>query len=144
LDNKYAGAIASLVVDRDNYRQKFNDWFRSQGFDALIAPVSTVPAPKINTTNRVGALAVSTFLYNVLDWPVGVVPVTKVQKGDNMEASRWKGREGYSKMFMEEVYGKGKVYDQIVEDGEGLPVGVQVRASKDIADILGSRFLEKW
>ena len=76
----------------------------------------------------VSALATSTLLYNILDWPVGVVPVTKVKAGEVMEEGRWKGREGHSWMFLDQVYGRGGVYKDIVEGGEGLPVGVQVRS----------------
>jgi amidase len=75
-----------------------------------------------------GALATSTLLYNVLEWPVGCVPVTTVKKGEGMAEERWRGKEkeGYSRMFLDYCYGKGKMYDDIVEGGEGLPVGVQV------------------
>lgn len=128
LHNKSAADVTFWVSQRDDYRQEFNEWFRSQGCTALIAPTSAIPATKINGTKMVGPLAVSTFLYNVLDWPVGVVPVTKVRKGEFMEESRWKGKEkeGYSWMLMDQVYGKGNIYKEIVEGGEGLPVGVQV------------------
>jgi len=76
----------------------------------------------------VSALATSTILYNVLDYPAGVVPVTHVQEGEIMEDERWKGREkeGYAWMFLDQVYGRGGVYKEIVKDGVGLPVGVQV------------------
>ena len=126
--SKTAGDVTSVVAQRDEYRQEFNDWFGSKGFDALLAPVSAIPPTKINGTSMVGALAVSTFLYNVLDWPAGVIPVTKVRKNEVMPESRWKGKEkeGYSWMFMDQVYGRGNVYNEIMENGEGLPVGVQV------------------
>jgi len=138
VDNKYASDVTTLTIERDNFREEFYNWFRSGGFDALIAPVSAIPAAKINSTTMVSALAVSTFLYNVLDWPVGVVPVTKVRKGETMDDSRWKGREkeGYSKMFMDQVYGSGKVYKEIQENGEGLPVGVQVGYFSKVTDFI--------
>ena len=75
-----------------------------------------------------GALATSTLLYNVLEWPVGVIPVTKTEEGEKMEEARWKGKEkdGYSWMYLDLIYGKGKLYDAVLEGGQGLPVGVQV------------------
>ena len=74
------------------------------------------------------ALATSTLIYNVLDYPVGVVPVTRVRDNERMEEERWKGREkeGYSWMFLDQVYGRKGVYKSIEEGGAGLPVGVQV------------------
>jgi hypothetical protein len=125
---KSAAQINSWVVRRDALRQEWNDWLQEQKLDALIAPVSTIPAAKINGTSMLGALATSTLLYNVLDWPVGVVPVTTVREKEVMEEARWKGREkeGYSWMFLDRIYGKNGAYQRIMEDGIGLPVGVQV------------------
>jgi Amidase len=126
--NKTAGQSVSWVAKRQAFRQQFNDFFAEGEYDALIAPVSTIPAAKVNGSTMVSALATSTLLYNVLDYPVGAVPVTTVQEGEVMEEGRWKGREqeGYAWMFLDQVYGKGEVYKKIMEDGVGLPVGVQV------------------
>ena len=96
-------------------------------FDAIIAPTSSIPAPRINSTTMVAALATSTFIYNVLDWPVGALPVTKVKEGEVMEEHRWKEREGYSRVFLDQIYGSGEIYKEIMDHGVGLPVGVQVR-----------------
>ena len=128
VNTKSAAEVKSWVSRRDAFRQQFNDWFQAQELDAMIAPTSTVPATKHNGTKMVSALAVSTTLYNVVDWPVGVIPVTKVKEGEIMDEKRWKGKEkeGHSWMFLDQVYGSGKVYKDIVEGGVGLPVGVQV------------------
>jgi hypothetical protein len=129
LGNKPASQIHVWNLRRDTYRQQFNDWFQSSSLDCIIAPTSTIPAARVNGTVMTGALATSTLLYNVVDYPVGVVPVTRVrEKGEGMEEGRWKGREkeGYSWMFLDQVYGRGGVYKAIQEGGEGLPVGVQV------------------
>jgi len=126
--NKSAAQYNDWVARRQTFRQEFNDFFHSGQYDALIAPVSTIPAAKINGTKMVSALATSTILYNVLDYPAGVVPVTHVQGGETMEEEKWKGREaeGYAWMFLDQVYGRGGVYKEIMKEGVGLPVGVQV------------------
>jgi len=123
-----ATQFKSWTLRRDLFRQEFNDWFQQQELDAIIAPTSIIPAPKFYGTTLVSPIAATTFLYNVLDLPVGVVPVTKVKKGEGMEESRWKGREkeGYSKVILDRLYGNGTVYKDIMEGGLGLPIGVQV------------------
>jgi hypothetical protein len=128
VSTKSAAQMNSWVVRRDALRQEWSDWLQEQKLDALIAPVSTIPAAKVNATSMLGALATSTLLYNVLDWPVGVVPVTTVREKEVMDEARWKGREkdGYSWMFLDRIYGKNGAYQTIMEDGIGLPVGVQV------------------
>jgi Amidase len=126
--NKSAAQVNTWNIRRNDFRQQFNDWFQQQQLDAIIAPISTIPAAKINGTTMISALAASTLLYNVLDYPVGAIPVTKVKSGEVMDESRWKGREkeGYSWILLDRVYGRGGVYKKIMEDGVGLPVGVQV------------------
>jgi Asp-tRNA(Asn)/Glu-tRNA(Gln) amidotransferase A subunit family amidase len=126
IHKKSSAQMVSWIHTRDLYRETMNDWFHSQQFDGLIAPTSTLPAPKINATIMLGALSTSTLLYNVLDWPVGVIPVTRVQEGEVMKEEEWKGREGYSWMFLDYCYGKKGAYNDIMEKGVGLPVGVQI------------------
>lgn len=128
---KSAAQMVSWVARRDTFRQEWNDWLHEQKFDSLIAPVSAIPAAKINATSMLSALATSTLLYNVLDWPVGVVPVTTVCEKEVIEEARWKGREkeGYSWMFLDRIYGKSGAYQDIMKDGVGLPVGIQVITS---------------
>ena len=120
--DKPAAQTHKWIIRRDQFREEFNDWYISQQFDALIAPTSAVPATKFNATKMVSALATSTLLYNVLNWPVGVVPVTKVKKDEFMDDARWKGkdREGYSWLFLDQLYGRN-VYKDIAEGGVGLP-----------------------
>ena len=132
--SKSAKQVNEWTQRRDDFRQSFNDYFQKSNLDALIAPTSTIPATKINGTTMVSALAASTLLYNILDWPVGVVPVTKVKAGEVMEEGRWKGKEGHSWIFLDQVYGRGRVYQDIMEGGEGLPVGVQVVPLERLTD----------
>src|SRR5271170_1300719 len=107
LGNKPASQVHSWHLRRDTYRQHFNDWFQSTSLDCIIAPTSTIPAARVNGTAMTSPLATSTLVYNVVDYPVGVVPVTTVrEKGEAMEEGRWKGKEkeGYSWMFLDQVY----------------------------------------
>jgi Amidase len=137
MGNKTASQVNSWTARRDVLRDEWNDWFHAQKLDGIIAPVSAIPAAKINGTAMVTALGTATLLYNVLDWPVGVVPVTKVVEGEEMDEGRWRGREGYSWLFLDMVYGRGGVYRDIVRGGVGLPVGVQVFISFDFGVDVG-------
>jgi hypothetical protein len=72
----------------------------------------------------------STVLYNIVDSPVGSIPVTRVEKLDALTEEwtvRGEGKGQGSSQVDARLYGKGDVYD--VEAMAGLPVGVQI-ASK--------------
>jgi fatty acid amide hydrolase len=82
-------------------------------YDALICPVSALPALRHGTAARLVLAAVPCMLANLLDLPAGVVPVTRVHP--------------------DEEVGRGASADPVVQaaienerGSAGLPVGVQV------------------
>lgn len=78
----------------------------------------------------------ATFLYNVIDSTVGVLPVTFVHATKDAPTPEWRSRAHSqptgSKLIEKKVYGgldaSGAVYD--AEAMEGLPVGVQIVGGK--------------
>lgn len=105
-------------------------------FDAIIAPGMSCPALPHGGTTRLSPLANGTFYYNIIDSPVGAIPVTRVTTEDVI-TDEWKSKSDIPKsegdrvtgswILNEGVYGgNGKVgvYDPVKM--EGLPVGVQV------------------
>lgn len=71
-------------------------------------------------------LAGATILYNMVDSPVGVVPVTRVDPLKDQITDSWIQGPGHgSRMLEREVYeGKTPVYDPKKMDQ--IPVGVQI------------------
>ena len=81
-----------------------------------------------SSTAELSPLAVGTAVYNVVDSPVGVVPVTRVDLALDAVSDDWKpGTEGSgSKLLEDALYWKKRpiVYD--ADAMKGLPVGVQI------------------
>jgi fatty acid amide hydrolase len=82
-------------------------------YDAIVCPVSALPALRHGTAARLVVAAAPCLLANLLDLPAGTVPVTRVRP--------------------EEEVGRGRSRDRVVQaavatdrDSRGLPVGVQV------------------
>jgi hypothetical protein len=75
-------------------------------------------------------LAASTVLYNVVDSPVGILPVTRVDPAtDALPAGFVPGATGGSTIFEKRMYvGPEAVYDP--KAMEGIPVGVQIVGRK--------------
>uniref|UniRef100_A0AC34RFN3 Amidase domain-containing protein n=1 Tax=Panagrolaimus sp. JU765 TaxID=591449 RepID=A0AC34RFN3_9BILA len=85
----------------------------------MIAPAFPTTAIPHEYPAKLGLIAVETALYNVLDYPAGIVPVTKVIKDDienlNNEtifSTGW----NLTKLDMKKAS----------QDTENLPVGVQI------------------
>ena len=100
-------------------------WGGSPGLDAVIAPVQAVPAIPHGGCDRLAPIACATLVYNVIDSPVGVIPVTRVDPARDALSDEWRAAPGNgSKLLENELYGPKGAYD--VHAMEGLPVGVQI------------------
>ncbi|KAG2362887.1 amidase signature enzyme [Suillus spraguei] len=100
------------------------------GFDGIIAPVQSLPVIPHGGVTYLSVLAAATITYNIIDSPVGTIPVTRVNPDtDNLSTDFVVGASGRSKMFETRMYlGKNPVYDP--KAMEGIPVGVQLVGKK--------------
>jgi Amidase len=93
--------------------------------DAVIAPVQAVPALPHGGCDHLSPLACSTLLYNVVNLPVGAVPVTRVDATRDALSDIWRNAPGNgSKLLEAKIYGPKGAYNPRAMDG--LPVGVQI------------------
>ncbi|KAI0731186.1 amidase signature enzyme [Earliella scabrosa] len=125
-----------LVQQRDEYvRMFYREVWDKHGLDGIIAPVLAIPALPHGSCQYLSGLACATLLYNVVDSPVGTVPVTRVRRTDAATTEWTDPRVGpghgspvvegllYGKAD-ERGIGRGGFYD--ADKMAGLPVGVQV------------------
>jgi len=96
-----------------------------RALDAVLAPVQAIPALPHGGCDRLSPLACATAMYNVMDSPVGVVPVTRVDPARDELSDAWRAAPGNgSKLVEGDIYGPKGAYDPRAM--EGLPVGVQI------------------
>jgi len=139
-DTKFASLLAQshrksvrqyydYVADKLQFEQQTRAslWGGSSklALDAVLAPVQAIPAMPHGGCDRLSPLACSTLLYNVVDSPVGVVPVTRVDATRDGLSDAWRSAPGNgSKLLEAEIYGPKGAYNP--QAMEGLPVGVQI------------------
>jgi len=113
-------------VARAFYEQVWN----ALQLDGIICPVQSLPAITHGSCAYLTPLFCATLLYNVVDSPVGVVPVTRVIPGaDDLPAGFKAGRDGASwTLEMAMYHRKYGVYNP--EQMADLPVGVQIVGKK--------------
>ncbi|XP_050819627.1 vitamin D3 hydroxylase-associated protein-like [Gopherus flavomarginatus] len=102
---------AALMI----YQQEFLSRWRNLDLDVILCPVLG-PAFTLGYPGRLIAAVSSTMLYNVLNFPAGVVPVTTVTEADEENLKHYTGH--YSDPWDRRLR-------QAVEGAMGLPVAVQ-------------------
>jgi fatty acid amide hydrolase len=112
-----------LVEEGNQYRRRFLGTLDAQRFDALLCPPYALPAPPHGGSGIVTNAGSYAILYNLLGFPAGVAPVTRVHPGEESERS-------LAKDSVEQAA-------HVVEmNSAGLPVGVQVAARPWREDIV--------
>jgi len=122
---RHGSALNHLLVNRQQLADHIEGL--STRLDAIVCPVSAVPALRHGTASKLILAAVPCLLANLLDLAAGAVPVTRVAEG---EESRGPDRDP--------VINSGREADR---DSLGLPIGVQVIALRGgeatVLDVMG-------
>ncbi len=120
-----ARQVKQMLGDRVRYISLMNKVWRSAGIDALIMPASATPAIPHGTFVNASFAASYTFIWNLLDYVAGVVPVTTVSATeDRLPAKRGGDQLNVLQSSLlleaelEHLYCEKRM--------EGLPVGVQI------------------
>jgi hypothetical protein len=80
--------------------------------DAVHAPVQAVPTVPYGGCDRLAPFAWATLLYNVVDSPVGVIPVTRIDAERDGLSDAWRAAPGNgSKLREGALYGPNGAYD---------------------------------
>jgi fatty acid amide hydrolase len=116
-----AAGLEDLLAAREALRARF--MAEMAGLDALVCPVSALPALRHDTAAQLVLAAAPCLLANLLELPAGAVPVTRVRP--------------------DEEQGRGFSFDPVLRAAAacdrgsgGLPVGVQVVGGRDADESL--------
>ncbi|XP_078527810.1 vitamin D3 hydroxylase-associated protein-like isoform X1 [Lissotriton helveticus] len=97
------------------YREEFMDEWKKLNLDVLLCPAMG-PALNIGVLGKLWDASSTTYLYNMLNFPAGVLPVTVVTEDDEEQLKQYKGHynDHWDNLIKEGARG-----------GVGLPVAVQ-------------------
>ncbi|EEB89173.1 hypothetical protein MPER_12757 [Moniliophthora perniciosa FA553] len=138
-DPQFAGVLRSAgtksFAEFSEFSVKRNEWIKmfynkvwhEHELDGIIAPVQSMPQIPHGGAAFLNALASSTILYNLVDSPVGVLPVTFVDPAKDALTEEWTkcGPEAGSGSLHKLMYKKKKpFYDPV--GMKGLPIGIQI------------------
>ncbi|KAF9530362.1 amidase [Crepidotus variabilis] len=120
-----------LLHEKRECIQRFHDeiWVKHD-LDAIIAPVQAMPQLPHGGCDNFIALAASTFVYNLLDLPVGCIPVTRVDAQKDVVLDEWWGGSDHGSPMMENGLFKGDKPLYKPESLHGMPVSIQIVGKK--------------
>ncbi|KAH0582754.1 hypothetical protein H2248_010669 [Termitomyces sp. 'cryptogamus'] len=121
----------TLVAEREAFIKAFSrEVWNKYDCDGIIAPVQAVPQLPHGGCNNFSALAAATILYNVLDHPVGCLPVTHVDPSKDQISPEWTAGLGHGSSLLERgvFYSKMPLYNPI--QSAGMPIGIQIIGKK--------------
>ncbi|CAK85678.1 unnamed protein product (macronuclear) [Paramecium tetraurelia] len=112
----YQYLVDSAIRKQTNFQ--FCQAIVNQGIDVIICPAFGQPAVKHGGSKQLAFTALYTWIWNVVDFPVGCLPITTVQNDQDLEI---KGQQN----SMDLVY---RFMKRDLQGAIGLPVNVQVAA----------------
>ncbi|KAF5316046.1 hypothetical protein D9619_006208 [Psilocybe cf. subviscida] len=128
---KTVGEYWNLLSQKQAYVERFyQEIWEGQGFDGIIAPVQAVPQLPHGGCDNFSALAEATILYNVLDLPVGCLPVTRVDPAKDQLTEEWVTGPGLGSPLLEAGIYRGKKPIYNPEASKGMPVNIQIAGKK--------------
>ncbi|KAH6916170.1 amidase [Coprinopsis sp. MPI-PUGE-AT-0042] len=128
---KGVGEYWSFAAKRDRFALEFQEkTFKKLGLDGIICPVQALPQLPHGGCTNFSALAMATIFYNVLDLPVGCLPITRVDPSKDAITEEWKSERGHGSTIIEKgcYSAKDKLYNP--ELSKGMPVNIQIAARK--------------
>ena len=105
----------TLVERQLDYQQRFAQQLDRDGIDVILCPACPLPAFTHGASNDLATAGAYSILYNILGYPAGVVPFTRV--GAEEQVGRKPSKDMVEKTAL-----------KVEQNSAGLPIGVQVVA----------------
>lgn len=105
--------LYEMANAKKEYCREFQNAWQSQQLDAVICP-SMASASAVKDQMFFTGVPSYTLFYNLLDYPAGVLPVTKVTKVDSKEHANYKPKHLLEKFIK-----------NLMNGATGLPIGIQ-------------------
>jgi Asp-tRNA(Asn)/Glu-tRNA(Gln) amidotransferase A subunit family amidase len=137
--------IHKVQIEIDSIIEEFSRSFEESGVDILIMPVHVLPATPNGSFGDIHFCAAHTFMWNLLNQPIGVMPVTKFDlikdKIDGIWPRRFKFSDIFKNNFLDCAAQHWYNPDKISE----LPIGIQIigKSNEDEKVLQAMSIIEK-
>lgn len=127
---KSAAELWQITAKREAFRRTWHSWWDSepQKYDFILCPANATPALPHGAMHDAVSSCGYTFLWNLLDYPAGIVPVSHVDP--KLDALPYSGKRGYKTALKElgqnHAMARGAWMHYDAQKMAGLPTAVQV------------------
>ncbi|KAF7519300.1 hypothetical protein G7054_g13141 [Neopestalotiopsis clavispora] len=114
----------ALVAQRETFRAAWHQWWDSASYDFILCPVNATPALPHGAMADAMSSCGYTFLWNLLDYSAGVIPVSKVNAVQDDLGAPY--REALRELGSQHAVACGAWQYYDAKKMEGLPTAVQI------------------
>jgi len=106
---------SEITREMKTLSNEFSTYWKNLNIDGLICPAFPCPAFLHNYSNKISPSLSYCIMFNVLNFPSGIIPITLVKKEEEFYLDTEKFKDKYIKNFKE-----------VMKNSEGLPISIQV------------------
>ena len=118
--------IHKIQVEIDQINKDFIKAIEALEIDVLIMPVHVLPATPNGSFGDIHFSAAHTFMWNLLNQPIGVMPVAKFDSSKDVIEGIWPRKFKFSDVFSSDLLDRVLQNWYNIKGIENLPVGIQI------------------
>lgn len=118
--------IHKIQVEIDDIIDEFARSIETSGIDMLIMPVHVLPATPNGSFGDIHFCAAHTFMWNLLNQPIGVMPVSKFDLTKDKIVGTWPRKFKFSDIFKNDLLDRAAQHWYNPNDIPELPIGIQI------------------
>ena len=118
--------IHKIQVEIDEIIKEFSRSIEASGIDILIMPVHVLPATPNGSFGDIHFCAAHTFMWNLLNQPIGVMPVSKFDSIKDTIPGSWPRAFKFSDIFKTDLLDRAAQHWYNPKGIPELPLGIQV------------------
>lgn len=137
--------IHEIQIEIDRIANEFIESIDKLGIDILIMPVHVLPATQNNSFGDIHFCAAHTFMWNLLNQPIGVIPICSFDPTKDTVIGSWPRNFKMSDIFSEELLDRAAQNWYNPQGIVDLPAGIQVigKSNDDENVIEAMKLIEK-
>lgn len=118
--------LHKIQIEIAQINKEFISSIEDAGMDVLIMPVHVLPATPNGSFGDIHFCAAHTFMWNLLNQPIGVIPVSKFDPKKDVIKGSWPRKFKFSDIFSEDLLDRASKHWYNPCEIADVPAGIQI------------------